>query len=91
MVFQIGDDRFARQFADDLGAAEHRAAHRLVGKGALLEIVEDDVVGRVVGLADLLQDHRALAFELAGSKVECCRMSARMSSARPTSSFSTLA
>ena len=27
-------------------------------------MVEDDVVGRVVGLADLLQDHGALAFEL---------------------------
>ncbi len=30
----------------------------------LLEIVEDDVVRRVVRLADLLQDHAALAFQL---------------------------
>ena len=49
---------------DDLGPAQHRPAHRLVGIGAFLEIIEDDVVGRVVGLADLLQDHRALALEL---------------------------
>ncbi len=46
------------------GRAQHRPPHRLVGKGALLEIIEDDVVGRVVGLADLLQDDGALAFEL---------------------------
>ena len=63
MVFQVGDDRFARQFPDDVGAAQHRPAHRLVGVGALLKIIENDVVGRVVGLADLLQDHGALAFE----------------------------
>ncbi len=64
MVAQIADHRLAVEPADDLGAAQHRPAHRLVGKGAFLEIVENDVVGRVVGLADLLQDHRALAFHL---------------------------
>ncbi len=64
MVAQIGDDGLARELADDLRAAQHRTAHRLVGKRALLEIIEDDVVGRVVCLADLLQDHRALALEL---------------------------
>ena len=64
MVAQIGDDGLARQPADDLGAAEHRPAHRLVGKGLFLEMIEDDVVGRVVGLADLLQDDGALALEL---------------------------
>jgi hypothetical protein len=36
------------------------------GIGRLLEVVEDDVVGRVVGLADLLQDHAALALDLLG-------------------------
>ena len=39
---------------------------RLVREGGLLEVVEDDVVGRVVGLADLLQDHAALALQLLG-------------------------
>ena len=46
------------------GLPQHRPAHRLVGKGAFLEMVEDDVVGRVVGLADLLQDDAALALQL---------------------------
>ncbi len=91
MVAQIADDRVALEPADDLGPAEHRPAHRLVGKGAFLEMIEDDVVRGVVGLADLLQDHCALALELGRAKVECCRMSARMSSASGTSSFSTLA
>ena len=36
------------------------------GKGAFLEMVEDDVVGRVVGLADLLQDDGALALQFLG-------------------------
>ncbi len=35
-----------------------------VGIGGLLEPVEDDVIRRVVGLADLLQDHAALALQL---------------------------
>src|SRR5437764_5423849 len=64
MVAQIRHDLLAQQPADDLRAAEHRAAHRLRGEGALLEMVEDDVVRGVVGLADLLQNDRALAFEL---------------------------
>jgi hypothetical protein len=64
MVAQIGGDLVAPEPADDLWPAQHRPPHGLVGIGAFLEMVEDDVVGRVVGLADLLQDHRALAFEL---------------------------
>ncbi len=32
----------------------------------LLEVVEDDVVRRVVRLADLLKDHAALALQLLG-------------------------
>ena len=42
----------------------------LAGIGGLLEMVEDDVVGRVVGLADLLQDHAALALQLL--RLEAC-------------------
>ncbi len=53
-----------RDVLDDLGPAEHRSPHRLVGKGALLEEVEDDIVGRIDRLADLLQDDGALAIEL---------------------------
>ena len=44
--------------------AEDRAADRLVAEGGLGETVEDDVVGRVVRGADLLQDHMLLALEL---------------------------
>ena len=50
--------------ADDGLGAERRAAHRLVREGGFLEMVEDDVVRRVVGLADLLQDDAALALQL---------------------------
>ena len=39
-----------------------------VGEGGGLEVVEDDVVRRVVGLADLLQDHAALALQLLGGE-----------------------
>src|ERR1044071_3733352 len=66
MLAQIVHHRLARQLADDLGAAEHRAPNRLLREGALLEKIVDDVVRRVVRLADLLQDDGALAFELGG-------------------------
>ena len=65
VALQIARDGVAVEPADDLGAAQHRPAHRLIGKGALLEQIEDDVVGRVLGLADLLQHDGALALELA--------------------------
>ena len=54
MAAQIADDRLARQTVDDLRRAQHRPPHRLIGKGAFLEEVEDDVVRRVISLADLL-------------------------------------
>ncbi len=50
--------------ANALLGAEHRAAHRLGRIGGFLEMVEDDVVRRVLRLADLLQDHAALALQL---------------------------
>ena len=65
VLAHVAADGLARQAADDLGRAQHRAAEGLVGKGAGLEVVEDDVVGRVLGLADLLQHDRALARQLA--------------------------
>lgn len=49
--------------ADDLLGAEGGPAHRLVGIGGELEMVEHDIVRRVVRLADLLQDDAALALE----------------------------
>ena len=58
------DERRARQGLDDLRAAQHGPPDRLSRKRGLLEMVEDDVVGRVLGLAELLQDHAALALEL---------------------------
>src|SRR5712691_5352362 len=57
MVAQIGDDGFAPEPADDVGVAQHRAAHRLVGKGALLEMVEDDVGGDVERERHILLQH----------------------------------
>src|SRR5438874_3114295 len=66
MLAQIAHYRLTRQLANDLGTAEHRTPHRLLGKGALLEIIEDDVVRRVVRLTDLLQDDGALALKLGG-------------------------
>jgi hypothetical protein len=44
--------------------AEDGAADRLVTERRLREAVEDDIVGRVVGRTDLLQDHMLLALEL---------------------------
>ncbi len=66
MVAQIGRDLVAPEPADNFGPAQHRPAHRLVGVGAFLKVIEDDVVGGVVGLADLLQDNGALALHLLG-------------------------
>ena len=56
--------RVARHLLDDGGRAQGGAAHGLIAIGGGLEVVEDDVVGRVVGLPDLLQDHAALALHL---------------------------
>ena len=53
---------------DDLFGSEHGPAHWLARKGGLLEPVEDDVVGRIVGLSDLLQDYAALALDFLGGK-----------------------
>ncbi len=47
-------------------AAEHGPAERLIGIGGGLEMIEDDVVGRVLGLAQLLQHDFAFARQLVG-------------------------
>ena len=58
-------DRRARS-SRPIRRAQHRPAERLVGQRGLLELVEDQVVGRVERLADLLQDDAALALQLVG-------------------------
>ena len=54
MGFHVAGDINALEVADDFLGAENRAAHGLVRVGSFLEMIEDDVVGRVVGLADFL-------------------------------------
>ena len=63
---QEGEEIVAADRLDRVGGAEHRPAERLVGQRGLLELVEDQVVGRVERLADLLQDDAALALQLVG-------------------------
>ena len=46
--------------------AEHRRAQRLAREGGGLEMIEDDVVGRVARLAQLGQHDALLALELVG-------------------------
>ena len=50
--------------AHRLGGAENRAAERLIGKGDLLQMLENQVVGRVGDGADLLNDDVLLAQQL---------------------------
>src|SRR5579883_754137 len=64
VLAEISGDAVARHALDDLRPAEDGPPHRLIGKGALLEEIEDDVVGRIVGLSDFLEDDGALAVEL---------------------------
>ncbi len=68
VAVHVIDQRAALERADHPFPSEHRASHRLLGKRRLLEMVEDDVVRRVVGLADLLQDDAALALDLLGGE-----------------------
>ena len=60
----IVDQRLARHRRHDLLRPEDGAAHRLVGVAGLLQEVEDEIVGRVLDLADLLEDDVALLLEL---------------------------
>ena len=47
-----------------VGRAQDRAADRLAGKRGLLQLVEHEIVGRVLGRADLLHDDVLLALQL---------------------------
>ncbi len=56
VAVEIGADLVRRERQHGVGRAEDRAADRLVGKGGFGELVEDHIIGRVVGRADFLQD-----------------------------------
>ena len=58
-------------------------------ESAGLEMIEDDVVRRIVGLADFLKDDAAFALHLLRLEAEWVRMSPMMSAASAVSSFST--
>ena len=64
MAAHISRDRIARHRADDIALAQHGPSHRLIRVGDGLELVKDDIIGRVQRLTDLLQDHGALSFKL---------------------------
>ena len=64
MAPHVAPKRRAVDPRDDFGRAQHRTAQRLTRIGNLLKTVEDAVVRRIVGLADLLQHHRAFALQL---------------------------
>ena len=55
----------AREGGDRLLVAQDRPAHRLVRIDHGLQMIEDDVVGRVARLPDLLQHDLALALQFA--------------------------
>ncbi len=61
---KIGAEMGALEAAHAFHRAEDRPADGLVGEGRLLHQVESDVLGRVHGGRDLLQDHVALAGKL---------------------------
>ena len=82
--------RMALHCADQRLGAERRPAHRLARISGFLEMVEDDVVGRVVRLADLLQDDAALALQLVGSERAVRQNVADDVGAEARSSFSSL-
>jgi hypothetical protein len=55
-----------RRAPDGLGRAQDRPAQRLAGEGGVLRQFEDEVVGGVRGLGDLLADHLFLTGEVGG-------------------------
>ena len=58
---EIGGEPRAIERAHGRGRAEDRTADRLAGKGSLLQPVQDQIVRRVLGGADLLHDDVLLA------------------------------
>ena len=60
----VVDEDIAREAPDTVRRPQDRSAERLIGVGGLLEQVEDQVVGGVVDLGDLLNHDVAFALEL---------------------------
>ena len=60
----VAGQRLPAHRLDGVLSAEDRAAHGLAAIGGSLEMVEDDVIRRVVRLADFLEDDAAFALQL---------------------------
>ena len=61
---EIAAQHVAIELLQRLGGAEQRAPHRLVGIAELVEMLEHDVIGRILRRADFLHDDALLALEL---------------------------
>jgi hypothetical protein len=64
-----GRQLLARDRADDLGRADHRAPERMLAEDRLAEHVEDAVLGIVFVHRDLLEHDLALGVELAEARM----------------------
>ncbi len=63
MRLHVTHHGFALHRCDEALGAQCRAAHGLIAKRRFLKIIENDVVRRVIGLTDFLQDHAALTLD----------------------------
>ncbi len=63
MRLHVAHHCFALHRGDKAFRAECRATHRLVAKCGFLKMIENDVVRRIIGLADFLQDYAAFALD----------------------------
>ena len=66
MPVHVGADALRVHTFDDLWPTQHGTAHGLVRKSGFLEVVEDDVVGCIVGLVYFLKNHRLLSGQFLG-------------------------
>ena len=66
LVAHVTAQIVAMKPTDAIGRPQDCAPDRLVGISRFLKVVEDDVVRRVVGLANFLDHHRLLALQLFG-------------------------
>ncbi len=85
VALQVAADFRRCEAADALARAEDGPAEDLVGVGRALEMVEDDVVRRVLGRADSCRMTCCSRASSSSSKRESRRMSVRMSIASGTS------
>ena len=66
MAIAPGDNLVARDALDEVAACRGSAGPRDARRSRRLGEIEDQIVGRVIGGGDLLQDDIALALELVG-------------------------